>query len=248
MQLDTIKNFLQQKNILLYIGWFFIGLFFSWGNTSLGFVFLIIHSLFFLYKNKKSVNIKTFTDNKIYFLLSIFLLWALFSTFFSYDKKIAFASLIGFHILIIITIFETQLLIKFETFINNILLPTISIGITISSFYIIFNYFTSNISRAKGIFSNINDTGTLLLVSFILLLSYLEYLNNKYKYLIIIPMILSLTALILTLSRGAFIGLLVGLAIYNMKSKKHMIIFLLIIVLIFSAVYSIPKLKNRFLL
>ncbi|MBS3812029.1 MAG: O-antigen ligase family protein [Halanaerobiales bacterium] len=131
---------------------------------------------------------------------------------------------------------------------NNykILLPTISIGITISVLYIIYNYFSTNISRATGIFSNINDTGTLLMVSLIFVISYFEFLKNKYRYLMLIPGILGSLAILLTLSRGSFIGLIAGLTTYSLRSKKHIVVFVIIILLMSTVIYSNPKLNNRF--
>jgi len=235
-----------KNNKLAYTGWILICLLFSWGNTSLGFIFLMIHSLIYLYKNRKSLKFKKIINKKIYLFLVLFIIWSLISSLFAYDKKLAFTSTIVFAILLLVTIFETQILITLKKNNYKVLLPTISIGITISVLYIIYNYFSTDISRATGIFSNINDTGTLLMVSLIFVISYFEFLKNKYRYLMLIPGILGSLAILLTLSRGSFIGLIAGLTTYSLRSKKHIVVFVIIILLMSAVIYSNPKLNNRF--
>jgi len=238
---------INKMNLLLYIGWFCIALFFSWGNTSLGFLFLMIHSIIYLIINRKEINFNLLFKFKTNIILISLLIWTLISAVFAYHKSLALASTLGFIILISITLFETKILINFKKFIYKLLLPIMTLGITIASSYIIYNYFSSTLRRATGVFSNVNDTGTLLIISLILIISYFEYLNNNYKYLVLIPGLLNLLALLLTFSRGAFIGFIAGLAIYNLRSKKHLVIFILIFILIFSFIYSNPKLNKRFI-
>lgn len=246
MNYSIIKS-ISNSDILIYIGWILIGLLFSWGNTSLGFIFLLIHLIIYFIKNKKTVKLNNFTDKKIYFLLSLFMVWSLISAFFSYNKKIAFASFIGFLLLIVISLVETKLLVSFKKFKYKILFSAVSIGLTISSSYIIYNYFSTNIRRATGIFSAVNDTGSVLLVAVLIVISYFEFLNNKYRYLLLMPIMLGFLSLILTFSRGAFFGFIAGLFIFNLRSKKRILIFCIIIFLIFSFIITFPQLENRFL-
>ena len=247
MQLINTFKKTNKMNLLIYIGWILIGLFFSWGNTSFGFTFLLIHSSIYLYQNKSKLDFSELFKNKIYITIFLFLLWAFITIIFAYNKSIAVASSIGMTILIFITLLETKLLISLKKFIYNILLPIITFGITISSSYIIYNYFTTNIRRATGVFSNVNDTGTLLLISLLFLISYFEYIDKKHKYLILLPGLLNILALLVTFSRGAFIGFIAGFAVYNLRSKKHILIFIMVFLLLFTFIYSTPKLKNRFI-
>ncbi len=237
----NIKN---KESILFFGGWSLIAFLSTLGNTSLGLLLLLIYTGYKLWKKE----ISFFNYHKsTYKITGLFLLWALISSIFAYDKGLALLSLFGYALVLYIIFFGAKKLIIYRSFLEKLLVPLLSTGITISSIYTLYNYFIVGMNRSESLFVRINGTGTLMAFSSIFLIAYFEYNKSIKKYLILIPTILSISALLLTFSRGALLGFLSGFIIYNLKSRKSISILLIILVILFSTIYLIPQLNNRVL-
>ncbi len=235
----NIKN---KESILFFLGWSLIAVLSPLGNTSLGLLLLLIYTGYKLWKKEKSF----FNYHKsIYKITGLFLLWAFISSIFAYNKNLALLSLLGYALVLYIIFFGAKKLIIYRSFLVKILIPLLSIGITISSIYTLYNYIIMGMNRSESLFVSINGTGTLMAFSSIFLIAYLEYTKTKKKYLILIPIILSISALLLTFSRGALLGFLSGFVIYNLKSRKSISILLIVLIILFSTIYFVPQLNNR---
>jgi len=235
----------EKESIFFFFSFIFIALFFSWGNTSLGILFLLFHIIYLLW-TKEFISYLD-TKNRTNIIIYLFLLWGFLISFFAYDKSLAFLSMIAYSLMIITIYIASQKLIFYKDFSLKLLLPMSTFGITISASYTIILYFTQNIRRSQTFFVGVNGAGTLFTIAFAILLGYFEYTKNKKKYILLLPITLTIFALLLTYSRGALLGFLATITFYNLRSKKHFIIFLIILILIFSIIFNYSPLKNRFL-
>jgi O-antigen ligase len=235
----------EKESIFFFFSFISIALFFSWGNTSLGILLLLFHIFYFLCTKRTNsfFNLKDRTNILIYLLL----FWGFFTSFFAYNKLLAFLSMTAYVLMIITIYIGSQKLIQYRDFSVKILLPLSTVGISISALYTIIFYFIKNTSRSQTFFVRFNGTGTLLTIGFAILLGYFEYTRNTKKNILLIPLSMTVIALLLTYSRGALLGFLTAFSFYNLRSRKHLIILLIILALILSIIFSYTPLKDRFL-
>jgi O-antigen ligase len=235
----------RKESIFFLFSFISIAFFFSWGNTSLGILLMIFHIIYLLWTKRISsfLNINDSTNILIYLLL----LWGFFTALFAYNKTLAFLSIAAYALMVITIYISSQKLICYRDFSLKILLPLTIIGISISALYTIIFYFTQNIQRSQTFFIGSNGTGTLLTIGFAILLGIFEYINDKKKYILLLPISMTVIALLLTYSRGALLGFLTAFSFYNLRSKKHFIIFLIVLILILGIIFTSTPLKNRFI-
>ncbi|MFW6001014.1 MAG: O-antigen ligase family protein [Halanaerobium sp.] len=120
----------------------------------------------------------------------------------------------------------------------------------IASIYGLYQYFYLDYSRIKS-FSFSLTFGNLIAVMVIFFTIYIIWgeFSKKTKFLLLFLDILFFVNLILTKSRGAWLGFIVGLVILGfIKSKKFMIVSLIIIILLFSVLPShyVERFKSSF--
>ncbi len=244
MYKNIFKQVTEEESIFFFLGWTALAFFFSWGNTSLGIIFLIIHTLITAWKKRKfPYNFKS----KISFLLVILICWGFFTSIFAYNSSIAFLSAAGFALLVYIVYFGSTRLALHKDFLMKILLPLAITGITISSLYTILTYTSQTSYRSHTFFVRFNGTGTLMIIAFSILLGYFEYFRNKKRYLLLIPAGLVIATLFISYSRGSLLGFFAALTFYNLKSKKHVFILLLVLILITGVIFTSPGLEKNFL-
>ncbi len=251
--IDIIKEVYEKNSIFYVLGWMAVAFFFSWGMTSPGLLFLLIHHIYFeLIKDSSSVNLFNIDyDKSLFVLINLLLVWALFSSFFAVNKSAAFLSTLGFILIFYIFLFGVFKLINYRKFILRILIPVTVAGISISSIYTIYNYFILGPGRSFTIFANVNDSGSIFIMCTGLLLGYLGYYRKKQKYLLLIPLMTTITALFLTFSRGAMVGVTAGIIFYLLfsflKSKNwsNILIMLIVLLLLFTFVFNHTPLRER---
>lgn len=243
MSIKLLKKIQKEESIFFILGWLSLAFFSMLGNTTLGLLLLIIHTIYIAIKKKR---IPYLNDSRIYILMSVFISWSFITTVFAYDKQLAFLAALGYCLILYIIFFGAQKLLKHRDFLQKYVLPLIILSTIISSLYTIIYYYVTN-KRAVSLFVGFNGIGTLLIFGTILLIAYFERWENKNRYLLIIPIALSTMALLLTLSRGALLGLFAGLLFYSLRKKKNFIIFIIIISLLLTVIFSVPMLRNRFL-
>jgi len=245
MDKSIYQEIKEKESILFFFSFLSIALFFSWGNTSLGILLMLFHIFYLLWRKKISpfFNLNDRTNILVFLLL----FWGFFTSFFAYNILLAILSMTAYTLMIITIYIGSQKLIQYKDFSVKILLPLTTVGISISALYTIIYYFAQNTSRSQTFFVRFNGTGTLLTIGFAILLGYFEYTHNSKKFFLLIPLSMTVIALLLTYSRGALLGFLTAFTFYNLRSRKHFIILLIILVLILSIIFSYAPLKDRFL-
>lgn len=240
-----IKN---NESIFFFWGWIFIALFSVLGNTSLALIFFITH-FFYTFSKKKGIYLSRLKDiykqKKISIIVLIFIIWGFISSFFAYDKKLAYLSIIGYTLILLIGFFISNDVIQYKKFILKILLPLSILGILISSIYTIYSYYILNLKRGETLFVGTNGAGTLLAFAVLFIIGYLEFSRTKRRYFLLIPVIIASFALLITFSRGALVGTIFAFSIYNLKSKKNILILIISIIILSSIIYINPQLRDR---
>lgn len=110
----------------------------------------------------------------------------------------------------------------------------------------IYGTFLSAANRAEESVSNPNVAGAFLVGCFLFFYSFKRYPNKKYFKLLIILQYISFTLVLYTLSRSAFIGMILGIFVLVYFSKKNIILFLgkILSVLLFIGIISYNFISN----
>lgn len=224
------------------IGWFFIFFGLPLGNTSLGMFFLLINALLVVIHKKVQLGRH---DNRIYLQFMLFLFTMTVSAILSERKEIAFASTLGYFLIVQLIVFGAGIIVKKEL-LSKALLPTLLGTSFISALIAIYRHWVLSMQRAGTLFTGDNGLGTLLIIFTPLSLGYLEDFGNKRRYLMAIYLAVVVAGLFATFSRGAWLGFLAMSAFYFVRNKKSVVVFFVVLVIIMTFVYGSPSLHNRF--
>lgn len=122
------------------------------------------------------------------------------------------------------------------------LLPTLSVSAIVASLYSMYTYFVVGQVRATGIFTGENGLGTACTVALFLLVGLIQHERGWRSVLGLASIPFIATALVLSLSRGALIGMAIGLLVYAWKHRRVFAIGM-VLAAIMAAIplYAIPN-------
>jgi|GEM_PF-6363845 len=125
------------------------------------------------------------------------------------------------------------------------LLPSLALGAMVTGGHSLYLHFTKHILRARGIWAAVNGIGLVTAMTLLILIGAFQHSQGWRRLLYLGGIIGAGVALFLSMSRGAWLGFLVGLILYGVRNRKTAIVacaLLLISTLVFT--FSLP-LRNR---
>lgn len=235
----------KERNLseLFPISSFLLFIFFIPVSVSLSHIFLtlsILSLIFFSLINKKRIKI-----HKIFIILSVFAIFEIISTLFSIDIKTSLDDLkeILLFLIVPLTFNLTQKKEDFKIF-NYALSFAIFLSAILS--FLEYSGIIMGRERASGFLSHYMTQSGILMLFSILSLSMSFYERGKEKFLWLFLFLLSIFSLVLTLTRSAWMGIILGiLFIIILYRPKLLILFLIFGVLI--AFLSSESVKKRFI-
>ncbi len=236
---------LKERNFseLLLISSFFLFIFFIPVSVSFSHIFLAISIFSFLYlviKRKEKIKI-----NRAFILLLVFSFFEIISTILSIDFRTSFKDLkeILLFFIVPLTLNLTKKKEDFKTF-NYAL----SFAIFLSFILSVLEYsgIITGRERASGFLSHYMTQSGILMLFSILSLSMTFFEKRKRRLLWLFLFLISIFSLILTMTRSAWIGAILGLAIITILFKPKLLIFFIIFAIII-AFLSPESVKKRFI-
>ena len=156
---------------------------------------------------------------------------------------------LGFGLLLYVYMFGGRCFgILCENLFTQKCLPLMAIGSVVAAIISLIRFFyLDGAYRAVDLFTSWNGFGTILIFVGGLTITYLKWRGGKWTYLMIPYLILTITTLIATKSRGGWFGFLAMLISLTLFSRKTFIILLTTILLLSCIFLTFPPIQNRFL-
>ncbi len=235
----------KERNLseLFLIFSFLLFIFFIPISVSFSHIFLslsILSLIYFSLKNKTKIKI-----HKIFIILSVFAVFEIISTVFSVDIKTSMDDLKEILLFLIVPL-TFNLPRKKEDF--KVLNYTLSFAIFLSAILSFLEYsgIIMGRERASGFLSHYMTQSGILMLFSILSLSMSFYEKGRKKFLWLFLFLLSISSLILTLTRSAWIGIIFGLIFIIILYKPKLLIFFLILGILIAFI-SPESVKKRFI-
>lgn len=245
------KPAVERRNTLWSIGWYTTFGLLPFGTSLVGFLFLLIDRLSRTMKLmiKREYSFKAeeapreaLWANRLFILITGAVC---ISGFFSPKPSVALPSAIGFGLLIYVFIFGSQTLIYDLNRVYKRYLPVMIIAGISANIIVLFRYFYLHLPRAVNLFTGFNGLGTILIMIGGVSIGYLQWRGGKWRRLILPYLIITVLALLLSQSRGAWFGFIGMLGCISLFNRKLLIIVLVIIVLAAIIFNASPVLKDR---
>lgn len=224
------KQVLLNKTIIICVYFFAASVFLSKALSSIiGGIIILLWVLSLIY-NKNIMKNKTELDWAILVLIGSFLL-SLVDSFSrqSIEEFLAYFLLVLFFYAVSNAVMSVEEIKKIKV--------VLIVSMTISCLVGLYQKYFLHFQRVKGFMTQL-DFGCLLSMISLFLISFIiwgQIKNKYYKIILIFLSILGLLNLILTQSRGAWLGFLVGLVFIFFYQKKKYLLYLLVIILLMAA-------------
>ncbi|MCK4261139.1 MAG: O-antigen ligase family protein [Halanaerobiales bacterium] len=232
------------RSLLVLVGWFCIFALYPLGNTSLGLLLILVATIL----GYKLDNFKKNVHYVEYKLLGVFSLFMLVSSVQAMKPLEAIAICLGQILIFYLAFRGSEYLVQNKKHFERMFYLLYLSGL-VSGIVAIYKYF--HLSkwkyRTETLFTGINGTGTVLVIAIILSLVFLNkeksLLKRRIGYL---TLLIPLTGLILTFSRGAYLALGGALFIYFIGSKKRVALFLVFCIVMVGVVFIfVPHGQDR---
>lgn len=229
------------RNICILLAWGSIFFLYPLGNTSLGIVMLLI-ALILGYKPENLIDKFSYIE---YRLIGLFSLLMLISSFQSIKPFDSIALSIGQILVFFLVFLGSDYLIQNKEKLYKYFLCLLLISGIISGSVAIYNYLSASqwFFRTETLFTGVNGTGTVLLVTIALSIVVTVKMSSRIKRLVAyVALLLPLGGLALTQSRGALLGFFGVIATFLLRSKKGIVIFLIFSILMVSSIcFFVPN-------
>lgn len=235
------------QNIFNQIGWYSFFALFPFGSSLVGGFFLMIEQIINFFQKKANEPIIKLPLVKIINKLNLILLGFLFiSGLLSPKKDIALLSALGFTLIFLIFIYAGQKLGSSNEIFTNNYLPVFGITSIMAAIINIFQYYNLKLDRAINIFTGFNGYGTVIILCSGLIIGYLLNKNSYLRYWLIPYLCFTIPILLLTKSRGGWLGFMTMLLTFSFFKRKTLIVFLIICLIIGGIFFVSEPLKERF--
>lgn len=236
---------------VLAVGWLLAFALAGFGNTSLG-LLLVVGSLIAVWRSGRwSPSIDDWSHGLFLGLLGAMAVSAAFSPIPAVAAPLTF----GYALVVFGFVFGAQWLAAQRDLLTKRLLPALAVGSTLAFAYATGRFFSAHLARAVGLFVAENGLGTLVILCGGVSLGYLSGLSGRWRYLTLPYLIVAASTLVLTFSRGAWLGFAAMLASFGLvrPSSRRWVILAMAVLLLFLAVnslaasrfYSIFNLSNH---
>lgn len=212
------------------VGWFCFLSLYPLGNTSLGMVILLLSYIF----GPKNPSLKA-KMRWIEYRILLFFTLVMFLSSAQADKPLEALSIsIGQFLVFLLVFVGADYLVKNQNKLKQILQFTWVSGL-LSGSVVIYRYLSSNYIyyRSETLFTGINGTGTVLFsviaVSLVVIMNWKTLWKRSLGYL---SLLLPLGGLLSTVSRGGFLGFGGMLFTYLFRSRKAVVLFLIITLIV----------------
>lgn len=220
VKMETIRKW------LLLAGWFGVFLLYPLGNTSVGCILLLCALLLGAWPTELKARLAW----PEYTLLGIFSALIVVSTLFAARPMESLTMALG-QILVFILVFQgTHYLVLHRERLQSVYLAALYFAGLLSGIIAIIKYIfkPAGILRTDTLFTGINGTGTVLLVTLALSIVYIWRWKSTGKRLAgVATLAVPFTGMLLTFSRGAYLGFVGTMCTLLFRSKKAVAIFLL---------------------
>lgn len=239
VKLETIRKW------LLLAGWFCIFALYPLGNTSAGSVFLLLALVLGGWPRKLKAQLAWPEYMLLSILSGIILLSALFAA-----KPVESLTMGVGQILVFLLIFQgTQYLVTNRARFESIYLAAVYLAGIVSGIIAIIKYIfkPAGILRTETLFTGINGTGTVLLITMALSIVYIwSWHSARKKWAGLAGLAVPFTGMLLTFSRGAYLGFVGTMFTLLFRSKKAVALFLLFCIVMGGAIlFLFPTEKAR---
>lgn len=234
---------MRSKETLRRVGWFLVFLLMAHGNTSLGLLVLAVASLIALRGGRWRAAPDRLTRGLFLTLLAAMAVSAVLSP----AKLVAGPLTFGYALLVFVLVFGAEWLVVEESYLRRVLLPALVAGSLVSFAYAILRYLIVRPERAEALFTSFNGLGTLIVLATGVSLGYLLGLAGRRRYLALPYLSVAIVALLLTFSRGAWLGFLVmlgTLGLVNRGARRWAVLGILGVAI---GLAFVPQLAHRFL-
>ena len=241
------------KNIrkgLLFLGWLSIFAFYPLGNTSLGVLILLLALLI----GAVPANLKAKFALTEYKLLGVFSAIILISSLQAVKPFESFTMGLGQILVFFLIFLGADYLAGNREKLQRYFLPLFFTSGLISGAIVVYRYVFHKfrvyyIWRSETLFTGINGTGTVLLVSVALgLACVLNWKSLKLRVASVLALALPALGMVFTFSRGAYLGFVAMMCTILIRSKKMVAIFLLLCILGGAAlIIFVPTAHDRLL-
>ncbi len=232
---------------LFYIGWITFFALAPHGNTSLGTLMLFFNFIYELSKGKRNFYIPRSSP---YILLGAFFILMIITSIPAIRPDLAIMSTLGFFLFITVAFFEGKELCKEKDFLYKSLVPILLASAAFSGLYSSAIYLLGISRRGHVLFLGTNAAGTILAACVVIGLSYYDHVYQQKKsisYPVIGQVAFITSGLVLTFSRGGWLGAMIGASSYSVRSKIIRYLLLISLIILMVVFFSSESLQNRFL-
>ncbi|MGE5482024.1 MAG: O-antigen ligase family protein [Bacteroidota bacterium] len=201
---------------LLALGWLLVFALFPLGHTSLGILVLICDQVQQIARRKG----KYFENLPLGASVPLFLAYVLAISPFSVKPSVAVPLSIAYALVFLGAFYGARDLAGHLDFVKKTLLPVMIGGAVAASLVAYFQFLVQHVERAGTLWTACNGFGTLLIMSTPLALAYFaERPQRAARYWSIAYLAFSVGALLITFSRGAWLGFLLALTLYSVAGQ-----------------------------
>lgn len=209
---------MDRRNRLIRAGLIAAGFGAALGNTSVGLLLTLAGLLGGIWRRKPDFH---FPDRSYTWFL-VLLGWMAVSALMSPVRWVAALLTLGYALLMAGFVFGARWLGDDLAFVTGRLMPALLSGSIISYVYAVVRYSTAHLARAEAPFTGSNGLGTLIILCGGVCLGHLWTLKTQWRRpAIVLYFILAVAALLLTLSRGAWLGFLAMLVAFAWVDRPH---------------------------
>ena len=181
----------------------------------------------------------------LFFLVNIFILTSLFSILNSRNKLFVLSVVIQLFLMLYLVLLGAGYLLSKRGFLKKLVKVFILFSV-FSGIYGTFLYFGRFEARARTLFTGENGLGTVMIPAIILTLACFTHTKGKKKLLAGFSLLIVLMGLLLSFSRGAWLGAGGGLLIYAICQKKDRLRVAALIAIVALIFFAYPPLVYRF--
>lgn len=150
-------------------------------------------------------------------------------------------------LVILLACFGARRLVQNQGLLLNLLFPALVASTFGTSIYALVDYFMKGGGRANTLGTQCNGLGTVLILSVALALGYIDHMRGRWLLAKVPLIVISVVALLASMSRGAWIGFAVMGGIYAARTRRALAWVLVVALAATAVIYTTPSLKARFL-
>lgn len=180
----------------------------------------------------------------LFFLVNIFIIFCLLSVISTPNKLFFLGSFVSICLMLYLVMLESRYIILREAFFKK-LLKIFIVCSTISGICGMIFYFGGFGGRARSLFTGENGLGTVMIPAAFGALACFSQASSKKKLLVGFALATIVAGLILSFSRGAWLGLAGGLFIYFVYCKRDRLKVVILMSIIIITFFTYPPLLYR---